>query len=133
MNEHLCELLAGVGLNCTVADLRVAANLLRSFAGTDRRWSWQYIHQVLHGHLEPSISMKIAMSRVFNALQSGSMPSLAPCVRMVPVGTLAPQAALRICACANGFVANVGNRRYCYVCSPPAGGSDVQRKGTHRA
>lgn len=102
------------------ATCRRLATRLNQFAPSTRHWGWQYIHQVLHKNLNPSVALSIAISQAHSLSQKSHIPSLDTVIVLATPGTVIQNSIIlsqsKICQsnnCSIVFIPINSNQKYC--------------------
>ncbi len=105
-----------------VAACRRIAFELHEFIMPNKNWSWRYIHQVLHGKLTPSTSLRNAIDQLYRVYKPLALSKTEYVQAMVytPEGLITANTFLtispRICrwsSCGRSFIPRSPNHQYC--------------------
>jgi hypothetical protein len=100
---------------------KIAAELNRS-SSPQRRWTWNYLHEVCHGRLRPSRVLVTSILRLQNTIKfrKHQVPDFETTQVLAPSGFIAPDTIIctpsRKCTssyCDRNFVPAHPNQRYC--------------------
>ena len=104
----------GVARTCRT----IARELNKQFR-PHRNWHWQYVHQVLHQKLKPSVRLAQAIFRLYKKVFLSAEPALQTVSIRAPVGFVPAKALVltraRICAletCQQSFIPANPNQRF---------------------